>query len=63
MSYCKKPCNSNNMDVNVTLYMFTNVVKVHRYHSEHCKYSLMHDIVHFNNGQTDRHLTIINIIY
>ena len=42
MSYCKKPCNSNSTDVNVTLYMITNVVKLHRYCSEHYKHTPMH---------------------
>ena len=49
MSYFKKLCNSNNMDVNVTLYMITNVVKLHRYHSEHYKYTPIH--VYLSNGR------------
>ena len=45
MSYCKKPCNSNSMDVN----MIANVVKLHRYRSEHYKHTPMH--VHLSNGR------------
>ena len=53
MSYCKKLCNSNSMDVNVMLYMIANVVKLHRFRSEHYMYTLMH--VHLSNVSRQTH--------